>query len=102
MRIRNLRDLKRISATDFAKAAGFSLSYLWRLEGGQQNLNLKSISRVALALGEPMTALLEGIEADPATLEPRPYVRKEGKQSAATDKARPRRAKSKVTPVAKD
>jgi transcriptional regulator with XRE-family HTH domain len=76
LRIKNLRELKQITPKDFAKAAGFSLSYLWRLESGQQNLNLKSISRIAIALGEPMTALLEGIEPDPATIEVRPYAHK--------------------------
>lgn len=83
-RIRTLRELKRMEPKDFAEAAGFSLSYLWRLESGQQNLNLKSISRIAIALGEPMSALLEGIDPDPDTLEPRPYVRKQKK--AATGK----------------
>ncbi|MDE1918559.1 MAG: helix-turn-helix domain-containing protein [Sphingomonadales bacterium] len=76
-RIQDLREAKHIEQKDFAKAAGFSLSYLWRLEGGQQNINLRTISRVALALGEPMSALLSGIEADPATLEKRPYNRKD-------------------------
>jgi ribosome-binding protein aMBF1 (putative translation factor) len=75
-RIRNLREAKLISPKDFADTAGFRLQYLWRLESGQQNLNLKSISRIALALGEPMTALLEGIEADPSTIGARPYTRK--------------------------
>lgn len=82
-RIRTLREFRRLSPKDFAAAAGFSLSYLWRLETGQQNVNLKTISRVALALGEPMSALLEGIDPDPATLEPRPYVHKAVKASKA-------------------
>jgi transcriptional regulator with XRE-family HTH domain len=76
MRIKNLRELKRMTPKDFAQAAGFSLSYLWRLESGQQNLNLRSISRIAIALGEPMTALLDGIEPDPATVEVRPYTQR--------------------------
>lgn len=87
-RIKTLRELKRISPKDFAAAAGFSLSYLWRLESGQQNLNLKSISRIAIALHEPMSALLEGIEPNPATLEVRPYVHKAhkpGKSAKAKD-----------------
>lgn len=75
-RIRTLREVKDMAPKDFAAAAGFSLSYLWRLESGQQNLNLRSISRIALALGEPMTALLEGIEPDPATIGTRAYTRK--------------------------
>jgi len=75
-RIRTLREFKKIEPKDFAKAAGFSLSYLWRLESGQQNLNLRSISRIAIALGEPMSALFEGVDPDPGTIGTRPYVRK--------------------------
>lgn len=82
-RIQDLREAKRIEPKDFAKAAGFSLSYLWRLEGGQQNITLATISRIAIALGEPMSALLAGIEPDPATVEVRPYVRKARKGEAA-------------------
>lgn len=82
-RIQDLREAKRIEPKDFAKAAGFSLSYLWRLEGGQQNVTLATISRIAIALGEPMSALLEGIEPDPATVAVRPYAR-DPKKTAAT------------------
>lgn len=80
-RIQDLRESKRIEPKDFAKAAGFSLSYLWRLEGGQQNVTLATISRLAIALGEPMSALLDGIDPDPATLQARPYMRKPKKGS---------------------
>lgn len=76
-RVQDLREAKRIEPKDFAKAAGLTLSYLWRLEGGQQNVTLATIARVALALGEPMTALLDGIEPDPAIVQTkRPYRRK--------------------------
>ena len=86
-RIQDLRESKRIEPKDFAKAAGFSLSYLWRLEGGQQNITLATISRLAIALGEPMSALLEGIDPDPATLEARPYVRKPKKAAPGSSGA---------------
>lgn len=75
-RVRQLRETKGLAPVAFAKAAGFSLQYLWRLEDGQQNLNLRSISRIALALGVGMAALLDGIDPHPATLAKRPYVRK--------------------------
>ena len=75
-RIRNIREAKDIDPTGFATAAGFSLQYLWRLESGLQNLNLRSISRIALALDVPMSDLLAGIDPDPATIGPRPYRRK--------------------------
>jgi ribosome-binding protein aMBF1 (putative translation factor) len=86
-RIKNLREFKGIAPKEFAEAAGFSLSYLWRLESGQQNINLRSISRLALALGEPMSALLDGIDPDPETLGARAYVHK-------TSKPRSRKATS--------
>jgi DNA-binding Xre family transcriptional regulator len=88
-RIQDLRESKRIEPKDFAKAAGFSLSYLWRLEGGQQNITLATISRLAIALGEPMSALLDGIDPDPSTLVARPYVRKPKRAASggAGDKA---------------
>lgn len=75
-RIKALREERRMAPADFARAAGFSLPYLWRLEGGQQNVSLRTISRVALALEVEMAALLQGIAADPATLEKRPYGRR--------------------------
>lgn len=75
-RVQDLREAKGMEPKDFAKAAGFSLSYLWRLEGGQQNITLATISRLALALDEPMAALLQGIDPDPSTLAKRPYSRK--------------------------
>ena len=82
-RIQDLREAKRIEPKDFAKAAGFSLSYLWRLEGGQQNITLSTISRIAIALGEPMSALLDGIEPDPSSVAVRPYGRKPATAVAA-------------------
>ena len=72
-RIRTLREERKIAPADFARAAGFSLQYLWRLQDGQQNLSLRSISRVAIALGVPMSALFEGIDPDPDTIGTRPY-----------------------------
>lgn len=73
-RIRDLRVGVGLTPKDFAARAGFTLSYLWRLEGGRQNLSLRSISRIALALGVPMAALLDGVDADPRTLGSRPWT----------------------------
>ena len=84
-RIKGLREADRVTPADFARAAGVSLQYLWRVETGQQNLNLTSVSRFALALGRPMAALLDGIDAEPATLGKRAYVprpKKEGKRTS--------------------
>ncbi len=75
-RIQDLREAKHIQAVDFARAAGFTPQYLWRLEAGQQNVTLQTISRVAIALGEPMSALLADIEPDPGSVRKRSYTRK--------------------------
>lgn len=75
-RIQDLREAKHIQPVDFARAAGFTQQYLWRLEAGQQNVTLQTISRVAIALGEPMSALLADIEPDPSSVQKRSYTRK--------------------------
>jgi transcriptional regulator with XRE-family HTH domain len=74
-RVQQLREARGLKAADFARAAGVTQQYLWRVEQGQQNLNLRSISRLAIALDLQMTALLEGIEPDPSTVRKRAYRR---------------------------
>ena len=74
-RIRDLRTQAGLNQPEFAKAAGVSAQYAWRIEDGRQNLSLRTISRIAVALGVPMSALLEGIEADPGSLHNRAYRR---------------------------
>lgn len=61
----------------FASDAGFSPAYASRVELGLQNLSLRSIGRIALALKVPITALFEGIEPDPSTLVNRSYELRE-------------------------
>ncbi|WP_185867643.1 helix-turn-helix domain-containing protein [Sphingomonas sp. TF3] len=75
-RVQRLREQADIKPADFARSAGFSQQYLWRLENGQQNVNVKTLARLALALDMPMAAILQGIEPDPVALEKRPYVKK--------------------------
>jgi ribosome-binding protein aMBF1 (putative translation factor) len=77
-RVQQLRETKGLKPGEFARLAGVTQQYLWRLEDGQQNLNLRSISRLAIALDVPMTALLEGIDPDPSTVEKRPYRKPAG------------------------
>jgi DNA-binding XRE family transcriptional regulator len=74
-RIRDLRNQAGLNQPEFAKAAGVSAQYAWRIEDGRQNLSLRTMSRIAIALGVPMSALLEGIEADPGSLQNRAYRR---------------------------
>lgn len=75
-RVQRLREQADIKPADFSRAAGFSQQYLWRLENGQQNVNLKTLARLALALDIPMAAILQGIEPDPVALKKRPYVKR--------------------------
>lgn len=75
-RVRDLREARKVSPSVFARAAGISQQYLWRLEDGQQNANLKTLARLALALDVPITALVEGIEPGDAPLGRRPYRRR--------------------------
>jgi DNA-binding Xre family transcriptional regulator len=75
-RVQKLRMARDMKPADFARVAKMSQQYLWRLEDGQQNLNLRTLAKVALALDVPMSALLEGIEPDATQLRKRPYVAK--------------------------
>ena len=79
-RIESLRAAKGVEPADLARAANVTLQYLWRVRKGKVNLNLKSISRFSIALGVEMAALLEGIDADPATLEKRRYEHRSDKE----------------------
>ena len=76
-RIEELRAARGMDPADLARAANVSLQYLWRLRKGAMNLSLRSISRFSIALGVTMADLLEGIEADPATLQKGPYEHKD-------------------------
>jgi transcriptional regulator with XRE-family HTH domain len=72
-RIRELREAKNLAPKEFAAAAGFSMAYLWRVEGGQQNLRVTTVSKIAIALNVPMAAIFENIEPDPSSVGPGPY-----------------------------
>jgi len=75
-RIKQTRVAAGLSQEGFAKAAGMSAGFVWRIEEGRQNLGLKSLARVAFALNVSMADLLSGIDADPSSLGPRPYKRR--------------------------
>lgn len=74
-RVRELRLKSGLNQPELAAAAGVSAQYLWRIEDGRQNLSLRTMSRLAIALGVPMSALLEGIDASRQSLAKRPYRR---------------------------
>lgn len=60
-RIRAARKRARLRQSDLAQAIGTHQSYIVGVEAGEQNITLKTLARVATALGvTPMTLLLEG------------------------------------------
>ncbi|WP_242147042.1 helix-turn-helix domain-containing protein [Sphingomonas sp. BAUL-RG-20F-R05-02] len=75
-KIRQFRLDAGMTQQQFAKAAGMSVQYAQRVDAGQQNLSLRSLSRVAIALRTTMSALLEGVAADPGSLGTRSWIRR--------------------------
>jgi transcriptional regulator with XRE-family HTH domain len=58
-RLKQVRVAKRLSQAALAKRAGLSREYVLRLEAGQQDPSLSTLTALAKALGVPVTALLE-------------------------------------------
>lgn len=85
-RIKNLRLAKKVDAKDISAASGFKAPYLSRVEGGRQNLSLRTLARIAAALDVSMSDILVGIEASNAEPGPRPYRRQPKSDRAATRK----------------
>jgi transcriptional regulator with XRE-family HTH domain len=66
----------------FAEALGYSLKFTQRIEGGRENLTIKSAAMLADALGVPLVALFK----KPRTKQPgpgRPKKRTHGIKTAA-------------------
>ena len=58
-RLREIRAAKHLSQAAIAKRAGLSREYVLRLEAGQQDPSLSTLTALAKALGVPVTRLLE-------------------------------------------
>lgn len=59
-RVKALRKRAKIKQMDLAKTIGVKPTYIASVEAGQQNLTLKSLARIATALGiSPWVLLLE-------------------------------------------
>ncbi len=59
MRLRQLRADRGITQEALAKKAGLSRVYVARLETGKQDPTLTTLTKLAKALGVPVTELLE-------------------------------------------
>jgi transcriptional regulator with XRE-family HTH domain len=58
-RLKQLRTAKHLSQATLAKRARLSREYVLRLEAGQQDPSLTTMTALAKALGVPVTALLK-------------------------------------------
>jgi transcriptional regulator with XRE-family HTH domain len=58
-RLKQVRTAKKLSQATLAKRAGLSREYVLRLEAGQQDPSLSTLTALAKALGVPVTRLLE-------------------------------------------
>lgn len=63
MRIRYLRNKKKLSQEDLALAAGVNKNYLSDLERGTRNPTLRIMERIAAALEIDLATLVKGIES---------------------------------------
>lgn len=58
-RIKSLRTKHRVSQAQLAELAGISSKYLGEVERGEANVSIELVSRIAMVLGLPMSAILE-------------------------------------------
>jgi transcriptional regulator with XRE-family HTH domain len=62
--LRSLRRAKGMSQEGFADIIGIHRTYMGGLERGERNVTLKTVERIALALGVDPAALLEDRASD--------------------------------------
>lgn len=56
-RVAELRAKSRLTQEQQAERLGFTLKYLQRIEGGGENLTVRSLVKIASAFGVPVTEL---------------------------------------------
>jgi XRE family transcriptional regulator, regulator of sulfur utilization len=59
MRLKRVREAKGLSQTALAKRSKLSREHIVRLEGGRYDPTVTTLTKLAKALGVPVTALLE-------------------------------------------
>jgi transcriptional regulator with XRE-family HTH domain len=62
--IRKLRDEKKISGADLAKASGLSLTQLYNIERGTSSPKTTTLEAIALALDVPLASLIDNNQKD--------------------------------------
>ena len=69
-RIRQLREERRMTQEQLAKAAGISKGFLSDVENNNKNISAQSLLRIANTLGASVDYLLRGEGISPANTEP--------------------------------
>jgi len=76
-RIQQIMTDEHVSQADMASRLGVSPAYVWRVVDGRQNLSLRLLGRICLALGRTPSELFSGIAVPPSIAGNRPYARKD-------------------------
>lgn len=85
-RIAALLEARHLIPSRLAELAGMDPNYLWRITAGRQNLSLRNIARLAVALDVTLSELFEGVSASDVDFGSRAYSRK-GPTEATGDAA---------------
>ena len=81
-RVHELRTAKKWSQEEFAHISGLHRTYIGQIERGEKNISFDNLSRVAVALGVTLAALLEGLE-DRSTTNPKSTQVETGRRKEA-------------------
>lgn len=68
LRLHDLRNARQLTLDQLSRSSGVSRAMLWQIEQGRSAPTIKVLSRVAEALGVPVTAFLESAERPTATV----------------------------------
>lgn len=61
-RIRQEREARRMTKEALGERAQLASRYIWRVEDGRQNIQLRNLARIAAAMDTTLAALLTGVE----------------------------------------
>ena len=72
-RIREIMAAADVSQTELATRLGVKSAYVWRVVEGRQNLSLRLLGRICLALEITLVELFRGVVVPPSIAGSRPY-----------------------------
>lgn len=74
-RLRALREAAGLDVTSLAGRCGMKQPYLSRVEAGRTLPSLRTLAKLAIALGVPLSDVVDGVDYSGVILSPRPYGR---------------------------